>query len=134
MLAGDVEDAIRLHALQYFVGGIEFVRLRELSDVAGVQYQRGTLRQRVQFSYRFLQRRRDILVGFLAEADVTVADLSEEHALTLRFGERVERVQAERGRDSATQRPHSRGSCPGHALEEASAIYTVFGESVRYEV
>src|ERR1043166_9188892 len=96
VLAGHVEDAIALDALEHLARRIEFVGFGELRDVARVQDERGTLRKRVELGHGFLQRRRYVLVRVLAEADVAVADLREEDALPLRVIE--ERNAAPGGR------------------------------------
>src|SRR3954469_24556620 len=70
VLARYVEDTPRLELLQHLVRRIELLGLRELCDVARVKDERGTLRKRVHFGDSFLQRRRDILVRLLREADV----------------------------------------------------------------
>ena len=88
VLARDVKDATRPQALQDFARGIELFRLRELRDVPRVQDEGWVLRQCVHFRHGLGQRRRHVLVCFLIEADVAIADLNEEDALALRLCEK----------------------------------------------
>src|SRR5215212_7337114 len=105
MLARHVEDAIGLYALQNFIRGIEFFGLRQLSDVSGVQHETWRLRQRVKAGDSLLKCSSDILVRFLVEADMAVADLSEEDALSLRLGQKFQRGRLKRNGNSAAQAP-----------------------------
>src|SRR5260221_1545813 len=125
MLAWDVEDAIGLQTLQHVAGGVELLRLRELGDIACVQHEGRALWQRVHSRYGLLKRRRHILVCFLAEADVTVADLDEEDALSLCVGEERQSTHGRGRRDSGRHSPQRRGAGPRHTTQKASAIQAV---------
>jgi len=83
VLAGHVEDALGANSLQHFVRRVELLGLRELRDIAGVNDERRVLWECVELRDGFLKRRGHVLVRFLVEADVTVADLCEEDALSL---------------------------------------------------
>src|SRR5439155_1448968 len=80
MLAGHIEDALGLHALEDFRDGVEGPGLLTVRLIARVQDEGGRRPQRVDAVDDLLQRRRRILVGFALEADVSVADLDEVEA------------------------------------------------------
>ena len=80
MLAGHIEDALGLHALEDFRDGVEGPGLLTVRLIARVQDEGGRRPQRVDAVDDLLQRRRSILVGFALEADVSVADLDEVEA------------------------------------------------------
>src|SRR5439155_1448971 len=80
MLAGHIEDALGLHALEDFRDGVEGPGLLTMRLIARVQDEGGRQSQRVDAVDDLLQRRRSILVGFALEADVSVADLDEVEA------------------------------------------------------
>ena len=134
VLAGHVENAIRLETLEHFVRCIELARLRELRDVAGVQNERGALRQRVHLVHCFLQSGGDILVRFLAEADVTVAHLHEEDALALRIAQERQPAHGKRAWNATSHSPDGGRSRPRHAAEKAAPIDAVLACLARDEI
>ena len=77
MLAGHVEDPARAAVLQHLLQAVEFIVLRQVREVAGVNEKFGGHGKRVDPRDRLSECRGDILVRRLAEADVTVADLDE---------------------------------------------------------
>ncbi len=78
VLARDVKHPLGLDPPNDLVRRIELARLRELADVACVKDERRPVGQGVDPFDRRLERRGDVGVRFLAEADVAVADLGEE--------------------------------------------------------
>jgi len=69
---GDVQSQHQLRR------GIEFLRLRQMGDVAGMNGQRWLHRHGVHETDRLFQRARDVGIGFLVETDMRVADLQEQ--------------------------------------------------------
>src|SRR4051812_1120281 len=125
VLAGNVEDAVRPKPSENLRGRVELLRLRELGDVAGVQNERGALRQRVDLRDRLLQGCGDVLVRLLAEADVAVAHLHEEDALALRRREQIQAAERERLWYAAREPPDRRRARPGHAAKEPAPVDAV---------
>src|SRR6185436_7444789 len=111
-----------------------FLGLGELRDVARMQHKRGALWQRVDLVDRLTKRCRDVLVRFLREADVAVADLCEEDALSLGVGEERQAAHREGLWNAARHAPDGCCSRPRHAAQEASAIDAIVAEVRRYIV
>ena len=59
------------------VGVVEFGRLGEMRDVAGMNDERWLHRQGLDFVDRFLERAEGVGIGRLVETDMAVADLQE---------------------------------------------------------
>ena len=72
---------VLLDALEELRCGVELLRLREMRHVAGVEHHRRRLRQFADAVDRRLQCRVGVRVGFLVEADMTVADLHKGEAV-----------------------------------------------------
>src|SRR5580693_2016506 len=77
VLAGHIEDLLRLCALQYPVHSVKLRRLRQVAQVAGVDDEFGLDHKRVDFLDSRLQRAIYIRIGWFVEADMAVADLNE---------------------------------------------------------
>src|SRR5207342_1612654 len=97
-----------------FIRRVEFLRLGELRDITGVQHKRGALGQRIELVDRLTQRCRDVLVRLLREADVAVADLGEEDALSLGVREEWQTAHREGLWNTARHSPDGCGSRPRH--------------------
>src|SRR5258708_40103627 len=86
---------------------IEFLGLRQVSNVAGVDHEGGLLRQSTHFGDGFFQRSERIRVWRLFEANVAVGDLQEgesTRSLCLCLG------------DPEQRRPwHAACHCPQHS-------------------
>src|SRR4051794_4430908 len=105
------------------IGVIEFLDLRQMRDVAGVDHERWLFRHRVDLVDGFLQRADRIRIGRLVEADMAVADLQERHAGGLGGQRRVD--NAERARHAAGDGPEHAGAGPGHAFQDLASADTV---------
>src|SRR5690348_1097245 len=131
VLAGDIEDTVRAESAEDLRGGVELLGSRELRDVAGVQNERGALRQRIDLRDGLLQGGGDVLVRFLAEADVAVAHLDEEDALPLGRREKVQAAEREGFRDATGQPPDCRRSRPCHTAQKAASVDAVLAAVAR---
>ena len=86
MFARNVEG-IELRLTNGLIGIVEFVRLGQMRDVAGVKHEGGLLRQPADLGNRLLERRHRIGVRRRFEADVAVGNLQERKtACGLRLG------------------------------------------------
>ena len=77
MLTRYVERVLGPTALENLIECVELLRLRQLRDIACVNKERRWSGHRVNAIERNLERRSNILVRFLAEPDMTIADLQE---------------------------------------------------------
>ena len=66
------------------VGVIEFGRLGQMRDIAGVNDERWLHRQGFDFVDRFFERADGVGIGGLVETDMAVADLQESQAVWFR--------------------------------------------------
>ena len=82
VLAGNEENFLA-GVLQNLIDSVEFFRLGEMADVAGVQQKFRRIGQSPDFFHGGFQRSSDILIGGLVESHVAVADL---HKLQFAFG------------------------------------------------
>src|SRR5436305_7775618 len=73
----NIENVLGPAALENFIEGVEFFRLRQLRDVSCVDKERRRSRHRVDAIERNLERSSDILVCLFAKADMAVADLQK---------------------------------------------------------
>src|SRR5713101_3993387 len=128
MLTRDEVDLFRGSSLQCLVKRVEFTRLRELTQIAGVNDEIRLVGQRVDFIDRRLQSRSDIRICWLVKADVAVADLDKAEVpafagiLTVAFGE------CPRYRDATAHGPDKACPRPCHALQEPATINAVVVE------
>jgi len=128
VLAGDEMEGVGLDALEELIGRVELGRLGEMRDVAGVDHEGGIEIERIDPLDRLAQGRRDIRVGFLAEADMAVADLDEAEFLRgLLVGDSggCRADQIDRCRDAAHKGPEHSRSRPRHALQQAPPVQAV---------
>ena len=79
VLAGHVEHRQRQLG-QHLLQRVELRRLRQVREIAGVQHERRRFGCRLDLRDRRAQRRGDVGVRRLVEADVAVADLDEAQA------------------------------------------------------
>lgn len=125
VLARDVKDAAALTIFQNLLERVEFLRLREVGEIAGVENEIRRRRQRVDLGHRFLQGAEHILVCFLVEPNVAVADLHEgEISADLR---RLGAAWPQNSRDdeAAARGPEHARSGPGHAFQKAAPVDAV---------
>src|SRR2546430_2726718 len=106
----------------------EFTRLRELTQVAGVNDEIWFVGHRVDLIDRRLQSCGDVLICWLVKADMAVADLDKAEVptfagiLTVAFGE------CPRYRDATAHGPDKPGPRPCHALQESAAVDAIVVE------
>jgi len=101
------------------IGVVEFDRLRQMADVAGVDHEGRFDRHGVDPDDGFLQRAERVRIGRLVEADMTVADLQERHPGG--FGGECRADQPEGTRHAARNGPQHPGAGPGHAFQDPAA-------------
>src|SRR5581483_767722 len=82
VLAGHIAD-VEARFRNNLVSVIEFGRLREMRDVAGVNHEGGALFYRLHFADGLLQCAERVRIRGLAETDMAVADLQEREAFGL---------------------------------------------------
>src|ERR1700680_3196089 len=93
MLTRHEGDLFRGSSLQCLVKRVEFTRLRELTQIAGVNDEIRLVGERVDFIDRRLQSRGDVRICGLVKTDVAVANLDKAEVgafagiLTVAFGE-----------------------------------------------
>ena len=134
MLAGNVEDLLRLACFQHLLEVIEFFGLGKMGEIAGVQDEVGLPGLRIDLRDRFPKGARDIRICRFREADMAVTDLREgEISGGGRRGCRGRREQT-RTEDAAAHGPQNAGARPGHAFEEAPPVDGIFGMILRDEV
>src|SRR5262249_10229587 len=126
VLARHVKDLLGFAALQNLLQRVELLGFGEMRQVAGVQHERGRVGQRVDFGHRLAQRRGDVLVRLLAEADMAVADLNKAEIRAGAYAVGIGRLaEALRAQNASRHRPkHSRAG-PGHAFEEPATVDAV---------
>ena len=108
----------RMHAiytdfLQHLTCLAEFLGLRQMAHVAGVHDEGGRLGQRVDVGDRAPQAADDVGIGFLAKADVRIADLHESQCILLGDCWGALARRAERAWHAAGNRPDDGGAGPG---------------------
>jgi hypothetical protein len=104
------------------VGVIEFGRLGEMRDVAGMDHERRLYRQHPDLVDALVERAERIRIGGQVETHMAVADLQEgEPPDALRLGLAD---QADRLRHAARDRPEDAGSGPGHAFQNLASAQT----------
>ncbi len=79
MFAWRVVD-VELGAADHLLRVVEFVRLRRVADVAGMDHERRLVRHRHDLIDRRVERGARVRIGGLCEADVAVGDLNEGKA------------------------------------------------------
>ena len=93
VLPGHVEDVLGPAALENLIERVELFRLRQLGNIARVNQERRRSRHRVDAIECNLERLSDILVRFLAKADVTVTDLEKAKICSRQRGPRLSQFQ-----------------------------------------
>jgi len=123
VLAGYIESPAYLGALQHFIDCVEFLGFGEMREVARVNQQLGSLEQSVDPVYGGFQSADHVLVRFLGETDVAVADLNEREIVF--FGLAGILTEYAGGQDPSTYGPSDACAYPGHALQKAAAVDAV---------
>ncbi len=125
VLAGNMER-LEPRLAQDLVRVVEFLRLGELGDVAGVDDEIGLHRHGPDLGHRLAERRPRVGVRILVEADVAVAHLQEGEGLHLAAGAAPRRsqglVERNRGGQAPADRPEHSRARPGHAFEETATV------------
>src|SRR6266478_6221829 len=101
---------------------IEFLGLRQVRNVAGVDHEGGLLRQSTYFSDGFFQRTECVRVRRSFKPDVAVGDLQERKSagcLCLCLGNPEQR---RRSWHAAHHRPQHSGPRPDHAFQRTAAV------------
>src|SRR6266540_1275156 len=133
-----VEHLLGLAALEDLFKCVELFGLGKVRQVAGVNNKVRRRGQGVDLRDCFLQRAEHVLVRFLAEADVAVADLHEREVSGNRgFGlgsDGIGRPQNAGSERAACAGPEHSGAGPGHTFEETAAINAVWVVIVFYYV
>ena len=126
VLAGNKEDIFGAGALQQLVHGVELFRFREMTDVSGVQDERGRHRQRVDLVHGGLQRANHVGVRGFVETHMAIADLNEtEFSLEFMTAHSGDSSQAIGVQHSAFDHAQGARARPCHALQEAPAVDAV---------
>ena len=99
--------------LQHLARLAEFLGFRQVAHVAGVHDEGRRLRQRVDVGDRVAEAGDDVGIGFLAKADVRIADLHERQRIRRGPCGRAVARRAERARHAAGDRPDDSGAGPG---------------------
>ena len=120
---------VELGAADHLLRVVEFVRLRRMADVAGMDHERRLVRHRHDLVDRRAERDARIRVGGLGEADVAVGDLDEGKAAFRCF----RRADQARSGHAAGDRPNDAGSGPEHAFQGLPAVEPAF-VIVRHDV
>ena len=126
VFAGDIKHPRRFAGLENLLERVEFFRFREMGEIAGVKDEVRRGGQCVDLGYRFLQCTHHVLVGFLVEANVTVADLHEREVSGNRGfgfgGDGIGRPQNAGGKRAACACSEHPRAGPGHAFEKAAPV------------
>src|SRR6202140_3220124 len=128
MLTRHKVDLFGGRSLQCLVQRIEFTRLRELTQIAGVNDEIRFVGHRVDLVDCRLQSGGDVRVGRLVKTDVTVADLDKAEVpafagiFAVAFGE------CSRYWDATAHGPDQPGPRPCHALQEPARITAIVVE------
>src|SRR6266404_4864217 len=115
-------------SLQCLVKRIEFTRLRELTQIAGMNDEIRFVGHRVDFIDRCLQSSGDVRVSRLVETDVTVADLDKAEVPTFAGIPAVAFGECPRYRDATAHGPDQPGPRPRHTLQEPAAVDAIVVE------
>ena len=119
MLAGHGVQFAGAQVRQQLRSRVEFRRLGQMGDVAGVDGECGARLHRVHQRDGLFQGARDIGIGVLVEADMGVADLQEQRHAGRLFGCRLR--QADRRQDAARQGEKRARAAKGQTLQRAAA-------------
>ena len=121
MFARGVVD-VELGAADQLLRVIEFVGLRRVADVAGMDDEGGLAGHRRDLVDRRVERCARVRIGGLLEADVAVGNLDEGKAALRRF----RRADQARRRHAAGDRPDHAGPGPQHAFQGLPAVVLAF--------
>ena len=123
---------IRTLEITELVQRIEFTRLRQLTQIAGVNDEIRLVRHGVYLVNCLLQGDRNVLIGWLIKADVAIADLHKGKVrafVSVLVAVFVSILGESPGyRDAAAHSPNQASACPGHALQETATINAVVVE------
>src|SRR5215469_18697496 len=105
------------------IGVVEFLFLRQMTDVAGMDHEGWLLRQGIDLGDRLFQCPKRVRISWFIEADMAVADLQERQATgfrRLRLAHDAERV-----RHTARNRPQHTRATPSHAFQHLAPAKAV---------
>src|ERR1022692_1975410 len=121
-------DLFGRRSFQCLIKRVEFTRLRELTQITGVNDEIRWVGHGIDFVDRRLQSGGDVRISWLVEADMTVADLDKAEVpgsaatFAAAFGE------CPRYGDAAAQGPDQAGTRPCHALQEPAPVDAIVVE------
>ena len=113
---------VELGAADHLLRVVEFVRLRRMADVAGMDHERRLVRHRHDLVDRRVERNARVGIGGLGEADVAVGNLNEGKSASRCF----RRADQPRRGHAAGDRPNHAGSGPEHAFQGLPAVVLAF--------
>ena len=126
MLAGNVEDAVRLEALERLRESVELFWFRQLREVARVENERWRCGQRIDLGNGLTKRRCHVRIRCLIEADMAIADLNEaEIPCEVPYLLLQHIAQGIRFQNAALQKTKSARAGPGHAFQKSATIDAV---------
>ena len=129
VFARHVENLFGFASLENLFERVELFGLGKMRQVAGVEDELRRRGQGVDLGDRLLQRAEHVLVRFLVEPDVTVADLHERKVSgNGRFGFCCDDIgwpQNAGGKDAARTGPKHPRAGPGHAFEKAAPVEAI---------
>jgi hypothetical protein len=137
VLARNRVHAIDMNFLQDLARLPEFLGLRQVADIAGVHHEGRRLRQRIDVRDRAAQAADDVGIGFLAKADVCIADLHESERIGRGCCRGACGRRAECARHATGNRPDGGGAGPGGKTAQclaAGRIVATLGRVVRAHV
>src|SRR4030095_5190708 len=118
-------DLFRRRSFQCLVQRVEFTRLRELTQIAGVNNEIWFVRHGIELVDCRLQSGGDIRIGWLGKADMTVADLHKAEVPAFAGMLAIDLGEGPRWRGGPAHRPDQACACPCHALEESTTVDAV---------
>ena len=132
MLTRHIVDLLRRRTLQYLVQRVELTRLREVTQITGVNDEIGFVGHGVDLVDCGLQSGGDVRVGRFVKSDVAVADLYKGEVPAFSSVFAVAFSEGPRRWNAAAHSPDQAGTCPCHALQESPTIDTVVIEVLQF--
>src|SRR5260370_2312004 len=128
MLTRHKVDLFRGRSLQCLGQRIEFTRLRELTQIAGVNDEIRFVGHRIDLVDRRLQSGGDVRVCWLVETDLTVADLDKAEVRAFAGIFAVSFGECPRYRYATAHGPDQACTRPRHALQEPATVDAIVVE------
>ena len=121
-------DLFRGRSFQYLVERVEFTRLRELTQITGVNDEIRFVGHGIDLVDRRLQSSGDVRIGRLVKTDVTVADLHKAEVPAFAGIFAIALGECPRHRDAAAHGPDQACARPCHALQEPATVDAIVVE------